>query len=117
MSREAQAAGISRGRDLGGPRWGHAEIAQALAFDRRQRGTFNKTFKRYVATRGKPARINAGKSMLLRHASLLSRIEQQYGVPAEVLVAIWGLERNFFNQATLPGRKLPVFRVDPGYSA
>ena len=46
--------------------------------------------------------------MLQRHAALLSRIERQYGVPKEVLVAIWGLETDF---GTGDMGKLPV---DPG---
>ncbi|MBA1739805.1 lytic murein transglycosylase, partial [Escherichia coli] len=61
-----------------------------LAFDRRQRYTFNKTFEQYVATRVGPGRINGGRAMLQRHAALLSKIEQQYGVPRQILVAIWG---------------------------
>ena len=63
-----------------------------LAFDRRQRGTFNKSFEQYVSTRVGPGRINIGRQMLLRHGSLLSRIEQKFGVPPEIMVAIWGLE-------------------------
>ena len=107
MSREAQAAGISQGvisEALGGV----TQDGAVLAFDRRQRGTFNKPFEQYVATRVGPGRINTGKMMLLRNASLLSRIEQQYGVPAEVLVAIWGLESDFGKGDM---GKLPVFRV------
>lgn len=107
MSREAQAAGISQGvisEALGGV----TQDPAVLAFDRRQRGTFNKTFEQYVATRVGPGRINTGKAMLLRNGSLLSRIEQQYGVPAEILVAIWGLESDFGKGDM---GKLPVFRV------
>ena len=94
MSQEAQAAGISP-----------AVISQALSgvtqdpavlnFDRRQRGTFNKTFEQYVSTRVGAGRINMGRQMLQRHAALLSRIEQQFGVPPQILVAIWGLETDF----------------------
>ncbi|MEH2512116.1 lytic murein transglycosylase [Nitrobacteraceae bacterium AZCC 1564] len=107
MSREAQAAGISQAvisEALGGV----TQDGAVLAFDRRQRGTFNKTFEQYVATRVGPGRIKTGKAMLLRHGSLLSRIEQQYGVPPEVLVAIWGLESDFGKGDM---GKLPVFRV------
>ena len=76
MSAEAQAAGVSP-----------AVISQALSgvtpdptvlnFDRRQRGTFNKTFEQYVSTRVGAGRINTGRAMLQRHAALLSSIEQQ----------------------------------------
>ena len=33
--------------------------------------------------------------MLKRYGSILERIEERYGVPAEVLVAIWGLETDY----------------------
>src|SRR5271166_5237079 len=37
-------------------------------------------------------RIKRGKTMLIAYAEPLERIEQRYGVPGPVLVAIWGLE-------------------------
>jgi len=46
--------------------------------------------------------------MLQRHASLLSRIERQFGVPPQILVAIWGLETDYGKGDM---GKLPVFRV------
>src|SRR6267142_2287549 len=94
MSTEAAAAGISQGvisQALGGV----TQDPAVLAFDRRQRGTFTKTFEQYVSTRVGPGRINMGRQMLLRHGSLLSRIEQQFGVPPQIVVAIWGLESDF----------------------
>jgi lytic murein transglycosylase len=107
MSAEAQAAGVSASvvsSALGGVTIDHS----VLAFDRRQRYTFNKTFEQYVSTRVGSGRINGGRAMLQRHAALLARIEQQYGVPRQILVAIWGLESDF-------GRgdmgKLPVIRT------
>ncbi len=42
-----------------------------------------------------PARIKRGKTMLVAYAEPLERIEQRYGVPGPVLVAIWGLETDF----------------------
>jgi membrane-bound lytic murein transglycosylase B len=33
--------------------------------------------------------------MLKRYGSILERIEDRYGVPGEVLVAIWGLETDY----------------------
>jgi lytic murein transglycosylase len=107
ISSEAQAQGISPSvinAALGGVQ----EDAGVLAFDRRQRGTFNKTFEQYVATRVGPGRISTGRAMLQRHASLLSRIEQRFGVPPEIIVAIWGLETDFGKGDM---GKLPVFRV------
>src|SRR6266436_561140 len=64
----------------------------ALAFDRRQRGTFRKSFEEYASTRVVPARIKRAKQLMQRHSALLARIERQFGVPATLLMAIWTLE-------------------------
>lgn len=94
MSQEAAAAGVSQGV-ISQAFAGVTQDPAVLAFDRRQRGTFNKTFEQYVSTRVGPGRINGGKAMMARHAALLSRIEQRFGVPKEIIVAIWGLESDF----------------------
>jgi lytic murein transglycosylase len=107
MARDAQAAGVSR-----------AVIDQAFAgvtsdpavlnFDRRQRGTFRKSFEEYAATRVIPARINRARKLMQSHAALLSRIERQFGVPKELLMAIWTLESD---NGTGDMGKLPVIRT------
>src|SRR5947208_10485883 len=107
ISAEAAAAGISQSviaSALGGVQQDMA----VLSFDRRQRGTFNKSFEQYVSTRVGPGRINTGRAMLQRHAALLSRVEARFGVPRQIIVAIWGLETDFGKGDM--GR-LPVFRV------
>jgi len=107
ISADAASAGISQGviaSALGGVQQDMA----VLNFDRRQRYTFNKTFEQYVSTRVGSVRINGGRAMLQRHAALLSSIEARYGVPRQILVAIWGLETDFGKGDM--GR-LPVFRV------
>ena len=107
ISQEAAAGGISQdviSQALGGVQ----QDGGVLAFDRRQRGTFNKSFEQYVSTRVGPGRINTGRAMLQRHAALLSSIEAKYGVPRQILVAIWGLETDFGKGDM---GKLPVFRV------
>ena len=107
MSQEAAASGISQGvisQALGGVQ----QDGGVLAFDRRQRGTFNKTFEQYVSTRVGPGRINMGRQMLQRHAALLARIEQQFGVPRQIVVAIWGLESDFGKGDI---GKMPVIRT------
>src|SRR5882724_11204994 len=94
MSQEAAAAGVSQAvisQALGGV----TPDPAVLAFDRRQRGTFTKTFEQYVSTRVGPGRINGARAMLQRHAALLSSIEAKFGVPRQILVAIWGLETDF----------------------
>ncbi len=41
------------------------------------------------------ARINGGRAAYARAAGLLPRIERQYGVPGQILTAIWGHETNY----------------------
>jgi lytic murein transglycosylase len=107
IAREAQAAGVSRAV-LDGAFAGVSLDPAVLSFDRRQRGTFRKSFEEYAATRVTAGRISKGRQLLQRHAALLSRIEQQFGVPAPLIVAIWGLETDF---GTGDMGKLPVIRV------
>src|SRR6201991_5185584 len=106
-SAEAAAKGISQSV-ISQALSGVTPDPAVLSFDRRQRGTFNKTFEQYVSTRVGSGRINGGRAMLQRHAALLSKIEAQYGVPRQILVAIWGLETDFGKGDM---GKLPVFRV------
>src|SRR5947208_6747179 len=107
IAADAQAAGISP-NVISSALGGVQQDGGVLAFDRRQRYTFNKSFEQYVSTRVGPGRINGGRAMMQRHAALLSRIEQRFGVPPQILVAIWGLETDFGKGDM--GR-LPVFRV------
>jgi lytic murein transglycosylase len=107
MEQEAQGAGVSSGV-VNAALSGVTQDMAVLNFDRRQRNTFTKTFEQYVATRVGPGRINGGRAMLTRHAALLQRIQARYGVPPQILVAIWGLETDFGKGDM--GR-LPVFRV------
>jgi lytic murein transglycosylase len=107
MATEAQAAGVSAST-TNTALSGVTPDGAVLAFDRRQRYTFNKSFEQYVSTRVGPGRINGGKALLQRHAALLSRIEQQFGVPRYILVAIWGLESDFGKGDI---GKMPVIRT------
>ena len=79
-----------------------------LAFDRRQHGTFRKSFERYTATRVIPARINRARRLMAQHAALLARIERQFGVPRTLLMAIWTMESD---NGTGDMGKLPVIRT------
>ncbi len=107
MSREAASDGVSRAV-IDSALAGVTQDPAVLSFDRRQRGTFRKSFEDYAATRVIPARIKRGKSLMQRHAALLSRIERQFGVPATLLMAIWTLESD---NGTGDMGKLPVVRT------
>ena len=107
MAREAQGAGVSQGV-IGQAFAGLTPDPEVLAFDKRQRYTFRKSFEDYARTRVIPARLKRAKALMQRHAQLLSRIERQFGVPREILMAVWTLETD--NGGGDMG-KLPVVRT------
>jgi len=108
MSREAQAAGVSRAT-IDESFAGITPDQNVLAFDRRQKGMFHaKSFEEYAATRVIPARIKRAQGLMQKHATLLSRIEKQFGVPPAVVMAIWTLESD---NGTGDIGKLPVVRT------
>lgn len=102
ISREAQAAGVSQAvirSALGGV----THDPKVMAFDRRQRGTFRKSWEDYARTRVTPPRVKRAKTMLSRHAKLFDRVEQRFGVPRELIAAIWTMETdNGADQGKLP---------------
>src|SRR4051794_3824614 len=89
---EAVAKGISQSAVAAGLA-GVAPDQSVLSRDKSQR-VFGQTFEEFSG-RMIPPRLGPGSNKLKQYGSALSRIEQQYGVPGEVLVAIWGLETDF----------------------
>ena len=49
----------------------------------------------YIATHVDRARVSGGQRVLASHGDTLRRIESRYGVPAEILVAIFGHESGY----------------------
>src|SRR5690606_19860637 len=84
FSREAAAKGIPQGV-IAQAFSGITHDPNVMAFDRRQRGTFKKSWEDYARTRVGPARVNRAKQMMKRHAALLGKVEQQFGVPKELI--------------------------------
>ena len=91
FQREAAGKGISA-RAIAGLD-GLTPDPQVISLDRRQ-GHFSKSFEEFGAPRI-AARMSKAQAMLQKHGALLSRIEQQYGVPGAVVIAIWALETDF----------------------
>jgi lytic murein transglycosylase len=61
----------------------------------RGQGVFSQTFSEFAGRMVNKNRLTVGAQKIKANASLFSRIEAQYGVPAEVIVAVWGLESDF----------------------
>jgi lytic murein transglycosylase len=100
---EAVAKGISQAAIASGLN-GLTLDQGVLSRDRSQR-VFNQSFEEFSG-RMVPPRLARGSNMMKQYGSVLGRIEQSYGVPGEVLVAIWGLETDF---GVNPG-KFPTLR-------
>jgi lytic murein transglycosylase len=66
---------------------------RVIALDRRQ-GVFHQSFEQFAFHRINE-RFAKAQRLMAQHAGLLSRIEQRFGVPGPILVAIWGLETDF----------------------
>lgn len=89
---EAAAKGISQ-RAIEAGLAGVTQDNAVLSRDRSQK-VFSQSFEEFSG-RMVPPRLARGSNMLKQYGSVLSRIEHAYGVPGEVLVAIWGLETDF----------------------
>jgi lytic murein transglycosylase len=107
MARDATAAGVSRDV-IDNAFAGVTSDPAVLAFDRRQHGTFRKSFEEYAATRVIPARVKRAKQLMQRNAALLAKIERDFGVPKTLVMAIWTMETD--NGGGDMG-KLPVIRT------
>ncbi len=93
FEREAMADGISQ-RTI-------AATAPYLSYDQRivniDRGqrVFTQTFLEFSDRMAAAYRIQMGAAKIKTYAPVFARIDQQYGVPAPVIVAFWGLESDF----------------------
>jgi len=92
FKKEAAAKGISPAAIAAGLN-GVALDKSVVARDQSQK-VFSQSFEEFSG-RMVPPRLARGSNMLKQYGSVLGRIEQTYGVPGEVLVAIWGLETDF----------------------
>ena len=93
FEREAVAQGVSQ-RTI-------SEAAPFLTYDQRivyiDRGqrVFSQTFLDFSDRMAAGYRIQMGQAKIKTYAQVFQRIEQQYGVPAPVIVAFWALESDF----------------------
>jgi lytic murein transglycosylase len=91
--RRARANGISQ-RTIDRALSGVTYDPRVIRRDRSQR-SFKLSFDEFYRRRVGSYLMKRARTRLRRHASLLNRIEQRYGVPREILIAIWGLETDF----------------------
>ncbi len=68
--------------------------ARIVGIDRGQR-IFTQTFVEFSSRMVPAGRVSMGQAQLKKHAAVLAKAEQQYGVPGEVIAAFWGLESDY----------------------
>lgn len=89
---EAAAKGISQQTIAAG--LAGVTLDQSVLNRDKSQKVFAQSFEEFSG-RMVPPRMTRGSNMMKQYGSVLSRIEQTYGVPGEILVAIWGLETDF----------------------
>ncbi|NIC04621.1 lytic murein transglycosylase [Billgrantia bachuensis] len=91
--RQARGEGIGEAtlaRALDGVRY----RPRVIELDRSQ-PEFVRPIWQYLDSAVSQARISQGQAKLAEHRETARRMEQRYEVPAEVVVAIWGIESNY----------------------
>jgi len=53
------------------------------------------SFEKYKNNAVTPGRIRIGRAKIVENKSLLKSVSHQYGVPAQYIVALWGLETSY----------------------
>ena len=61
----------------------------------RNQTEFKRSLEDYLAIAASAERVAKGKAALARHRGSLAAIESRYGVEAEVVTAVWGLESQY----------------------
>ncbi|SDQ71453.1 lytic murein transglycosylase [Pseudovibrio sp. Tun.PSC04-5.I4] len=67
---------------------------KVIGYDRNQK-SFKLSFDEFYKLRVNNALINKGRKLMKKHDALFNRIEGDFGVPREIITAIWGLETGF----------------------
>ncbi len=89
-------------------------IPQVVSNDRNQ-AEFVETLDEYLEKRVTDWRIQTGRERMARHRDVLAEVATEYGVPARIIVAIWGIETNYgnFTGGTDVVRALVTLAYDP----
>jgi lytic murein transglycosylase len=93
IKQDAAAQGISS-RAITSGLSGVTFDRSVISHDRGQ-GVFRQTFEQFSGRMVNSYRLNKGASLIRQYGATFRRIEEQFGVPAPVIVAIWGLETDF----------------------
>jgi peptidoglycan lytic transglycosylase B len=73
---------------------GLTPLEQVIERDRAQ-PEFTLDFRSYITRLVSQSRIEEGQRVLAEHGELLRKVGQRYGMPSELLAAVWGIESNY----------------------
>ena len=89
----APSQGLSEATLAAGFR-GTGYLPGVVTRDRRQ-VEFSRTLEDYLSIAASDERVSKGRAAFARHRGTLAAVEARYGVAAEIVAAIWGLESFF----------------------
>lgn len=93
FKKQAAAQGISQSAISAGLS-GVTYDPRIIRLDRNQK-SFKLSFEQFYARRVGSSLVGRARARLKTHDATFDRMERQFGVPREIVVAIWGLETNF----------------------
>ncbi|GGE50560.1 lytic transglycosylase [Agaricicola taiwanensis] len=93
FKRSAAAQGISQSTIEAA--LGNVSFDPSVVQKDRGQGVFSQSFLQFSDRMVAQYRLQQGAAQIKKHRATFQRIEQQFGVPAEVIVAFWGLETDF----------------------
>jgi lytic murein transglycosylase len=92
MAREARAEGVGKAGVAALMATSYSKAT--IAADRNQK-SFKYSLDKFMSVRGADTIISQGRSRKAKNAGFYAALEQQYGVPAGVIIAIHGMETGF----------------------
>ncbi len=93
MRAKAAAAGISQAT-INANLYNTTPSETAIRLDKKQ-PEVKKTFAQYKTAVVNENRVKKGRRLIQQHYADLQAVENQYGVPKQFIVALWGIETNF----------------------
>ena len=89
----AAAAGVSDAMIKSTMR--HAGFIPSIVNNDKNQSEFKLTLEQYLNRTVNQKRITNGKKMRTKYPTMLSRVENRFGVPPHVILAFWGMESNY----------------------
>ena len=73
----------------------YLQFEQRIVNRDRAQGVFNQSFLKFSDRMIAGYRMQNGQQQIKSHAALFAKVEKEFGVPAPILTAFWGLESDF----------------------